>query len=137
MVEGEGGARRLSRAQREVLRLRVVAALESGQVSGYRRAAQVFRVCERSVGSWWRAYRRDGRQALAVRRRWWWSGRPARAWPGEPPAPRRPVTSRRRRWWSGRVSGLHEHVLSLDRNEIDQKNRDPRPARGVSRNAPR
>jgi transposase len=61
-------ARRLSPAEREVLRLRVVAALESGKIEGYRQAAQVFGVSERSVGSWWRAYRRDGRQGLAVRR---------------------------------------------------------------------
>jgi transposase len=62
-------ARRLSPAQREVLRLRVVAALEAGTVSSYRQAAEVFGVAERSVGSWWRAYRREGRQGLAVRRR--------------------------------------------------------------------
>jgi transposase len=61
-------ARRLSPAEREVLRLRVVAALESGKVAGYRQAAEVFGVSERSVGSWWRAYRRDGRGGLAVRR---------------------------------------------------------------------
>jgi len=61
-------ARRLSPAEREVLRLRVVAALESGKVEGYRQAAEVFGVSERSVGSWWRAYQRDGRDGLAVRR---------------------------------------------------------------------
>jgi transposase len=61
-------ARRLSPAEREVLRLRVVAALESGKVEGYRQAAEVFGVSERSVGNWWRAYRRDGRDGLAVRR---------------------------------------------------------------------
>jgi transposase len=51
-----------------VVRLRVVAALESGQVRTYRQAAEVFGVSERSVGSWWRAYRGGGREALAVRR---------------------------------------------------------------------
>ncbi|MDQ3402162.1 MAG: winged helix-turn-helix domain-containing protein [Actinomycetota bacterium] len=61
-------ARRLSSADREVLRLRVVAALESGTVVGYRQAVEVFGVSERSVGNWWRAYRRDGRAGLAVRR---------------------------------------------------------------------
>ncbi|MBB2506545.1 IS630 family transposase [Amycolatopsis echigonensis] len=61
-------ARRLSPAGREVLRLRVVAALESGKVEGYRQAAEVFGVSERSVGSWWRAYQRDGRDGLAARR---------------------------------------------------------------------
>lgn len=59
-------------AGREVVRLRVVAALESGQVKGYRRAAEVFQVAERSVGTWWRVYRAGGRDALAVRR----TGRP-------------------------------------------------------------
>ncbi|MBA8925045.1 transposase [Kutzneria viridogrisea] len=67
MIEVED-ARRLSPAEREVLRLRVVAALESGTVTGYRQAAEVFRVAERSVGAWWRAYRDGGREALAVRR---------------------------------------------------------------------
>lgn len=62
-------ARRLSPAQREVLRLRVVAALESGQVTGYQQAAEVFGVSRRSVGSWWRVYRRQGRAGLAVCRR--------------------------------------------------------------------
>ncbi|TWP44181.1 helix-turn-helix domain-containing protein [Lentzea tibetensis] len=52
---GVEDARRLSPAEREVLRLRVVAALESGRVEGYRRAAEVFGVSERSVGGWWRA----------------------------------------------------------------------------------
>ncbi|WP_420803679.1 hypothetical protein, partial [Saccharothrix deserti] len=33
-----------------------MAALESGQVEGYRQAAEVFGVSVRSVGSWWRAY---------------------------------------------------------------------------------
>ncbi|QQQ80164.1 IS630 family transposase [Saccharothrix sp. 6-C] len=70
MIEVEG-AHRLSPAEREVLRLRVVAALESGVVAGYRQAAEVFGVSERSVGSWWRAYRRDGRGGLATR-----TGRP-------------------------------------------------------------
>jgi hypothetical protein len=28
----------------------------------------VFEVSERSAGTWWRAYRREGREALAVRR---------------------------------------------------------------------
>jgi transposase len=64
----------LSPAEREVLRLRVVAALESGRVEGYRQAAEVFGVFERSVGTWWRAYRRDGRDGLATRR-----GRPGPA----------------------------------------------------------
>ncbi|MFD0206071.1 helix-turn-helix domain-containing protein [Saccharothrix carnea] len=57
-----------------MLRLRVVAALESGRVEGYRQAAEVFGVSERSVGTWWRAYRRDGRDGLATR-----SGRPGPA----------------------------------------------------------
>jgi transposase len=47
----------------------VVAALESGQVKGYRQAAEVFGVAERSVGSWWRAYQAGGREALAVQRK--------------------------------------------------------------------
>ncbi|WP_461124399.1 helix-turn-helix domain-containing protein [Saccharothrix stipae] len=51
-----------------MLRLRVVAALESGKVEGYRQAAEVFGVSERSVGTWWRAYRRNGRDGLATRR---------------------------------------------------------------------
>ncbi|MGX7829838.1 helix-turn-helix domain-containing protein [Actinokineospora sp. 24-640] len=37
-------------------------------------AAEVFGVSERSVGTWWRAYRRDGRGGLATRR-----GRPGPA----------------------------------------------------------
>ena len=42
MIEVEG-AHRLSPAEREVLRLRVVvAALEAGKVEGYRQAAEVF-----------------------------------------------------------------------------------------------
>jgi transposase len=73
VIEVEG-AHRLSPAEREVLRLRVVAALESGRVEGYRRAAEVFGVSERSVGTWWRAYRRDGRDGLATRK-----GRPGPA----------------------------------------------------------
>ncbi|GAB3003189.1 winged helix-turn-helix domain-containing protein [Saccharothrix stipae] len=73
MIEVEG-AHRLSPAEREVLRLRVVAALESGWVEGYRQAAEVFGVSERSVGAWWRAYRRDGRDGLATR-----TGRPGPA----------------------------------------------------------
>ncbi|MFT7841816.1 helix-turn-helix domain-containing protein [Saccharothrix sp. BKS2] len=74
MAEVEG-AYRLSPAEREVLRLRVVAALESRRVEGYRQAAEVFGVSERSVDTWWRAYRRDGRDGLATRK-----GRPG---PGE------------------------------------------------------
>jgi hypothetical protein len=66
VVEIEG-AHRLSPAEQEVLRLRVVAALEFGRVEGYRQAAEVFGVSMRSVGTWWRAYRRDGRDGLAVR----------------------------------------------------------------------
>jgi transposase len=61
-------ARRLPPVAREVVRLRVVAALESGTVRTYRQAAEMFGVSERSVGSWWRAYRSGGRDALAVRR---------------------------------------------------------------------
>ncbi|MEU2874689.1 helix-turn-helix domain-containing protein [Streptomyces olivoreticuli] len=56
--------RRLSPAVQEDLRLRVVAALESGRVGTYGEAAEVFGVAERSVGSWWRAFRSGGRQAL-------------------------------------------------------------------------
>ncbi|WP_202919467.1 IS630 family transposase [Saccharothrix deserti] len=67
MVEVEG-AHRLSPAEQEVLRLRVVAALESGQVEGYRQAAEVFGVSVRSVGTWWRACQRNGRDSLVVRR---------------------------------------------------------------------
>ncbi|MEU4806325.1 helix-turn-helix domain-containing protein [Actinosynnema sp. NPDC023587] len=62
MVEIEG-AHRLSPAEQEVLRLRVVTALESGQVEGYKQAAEVFRVSVRSVGTWWRAYRQEGATA--------------------------------------------------------------------------
>ncbi|SDP93661.1 helix-turn-helix domain-containing protein [Lentzea jiangxiensis] len=57
-----------------MLLLRVVAALESGRVEGYRRAAEVFGVSQRSVGTWWRAYRQDGRDGLATRK-----GRPGPA----------------------------------------------------------
>ncbi len=67
MVE-VGGAHRLSPAEREVLRLRVVVALESGRVEGCRQAAETFGVSERSVGTWWRAHRREGRDGLAIRR---------------------------------------------------------------------
>ncbi|WP_268891383.1 helix-turn-helix domain-containing protein [Actinokineospora pegani] len=45
----------------------MVAALESGQVEGYRQAAEVFRVSVRSVGTWWRVYQRQGRDGLVVR----------------------------------------------------------------------
>jgi transposase len=48
--------------------LRVVAARESGTVHTYRQAAEMFGVSERPVGSWWRANRGGGREALAVRR---------------------------------------------------------------------
>ncbi|ONI92224.1 hypothetical protein ALI22I_05420 [Saccharothrix sp. ALI-22-I] len=68
MVEVEG-AHRLPPAEQEVLRLRVVAALESGQVEGYKQAAEVFGVSVRSVGTWWRAYQQQGRDGLVVRRR--------------------------------------------------------------------
>lgn len=56
--------RRLPPAAQEDLRLRVVAALESGRVRTYGRAAEMFGVSERSVGTWWRASRVGGRQAL-------------------------------------------------------------------------
>ncbi|MFJ8159206.1 helix-turn-helix domain-containing protein [Streptomyces sp. NPDC094468] len=56
-----GYARLLSPAAQEVLRLRVVAALKSGRVGSYRQAAEVFGVSQRSVGTWWRAYRSLGR----------------------------------------------------------------------------
>ncbi|GAQ51469.1 hypothetical protein a10_01249 [Streptomyces acidiscabies] len=55
---------RLSLAAQEDLRLRVVSALESGRVWTYGQAAEVFGVSERSVGTWWRAGRTGGRQAL-------------------------------------------------------------------------
>jgi transposase len=64
MAEG-GDARRLAPAVQEELRWRVVSALESGAVGTYAEAAEVFQVAERSVGSWWRAYRKQGRTALA------------------------------------------------------------------------
>ena len=67
MIEVEG-AHRLSPVERKVVWLRVVAALEAGRVEGYRQAAEVFGVSERSVGTWWRAYRRDGRDGLATRK---------------------------------------------------------------------
>ncbi|MCY0931532.1 IS630 family transposase [Streptomyces sp. H27-H1] len=56
--------RRLSPAAQEDLRLRVVAALESGRVRTYGQAAEVFGVSTRSVGTWWRASRAGGRPAL-------------------------------------------------------------------------
>ncbi|WP_406724448.1 IS630 family transposase [Streptomyces sp. GD-15H] len=65
MIES-GDARRLAPAAQEVVRLRVVAALESGRVRTYRQAAEVFGVSERSVGTWWRKYRRLGRESLAT-----------------------------------------------------------------------
>ncbi len=49
-VAGSGDLRRVAPAGREGVRLRVVAALESGRVKGYRQAAEVFQVAERSVG---------------------------------------------------------------------------------------
>ncbi|MFE4875127.1 helix-turn-helix domain-containing protein [Streptomyces sp. NPDC056682] len=61
-----GGARGLGPAAQEVVRLRVVAALESGQVRTYRRAAEVSGVSERSVGTWWRKYKAAGRESLAA-----------------------------------------------------------------------
>ncbi|MGW6413283.1 helix-turn-helix domain-containing protein [Streptomyces vinaceus] len=71
-MTGAGDLRRVAPTGREVVRLRVVPALESGQVNGYRQAAEVFQVAERSVGTWWRAYQTGGRDAVAVRR----TGRP-------------------------------------------------------------
>ncbi|MGY2055304.1 IS630 family transposase [Nocardia gipuzkoensis] len=59
-------ARRLSPAAQEVVRLRVVAALESERVRSYGEAAEVFGVSRRSVGTWWRRYRAGGREALAA-----------------------------------------------------------------------
>ncbi|MFI9081630.1 IS630 family transposase [Streptomyces sioyaensis] len=56
--------RRLTPVAQEDLRLRVVAALESGRVRTYGQAAEVFGVSERSVGTWWRAFKTGGRQAL-------------------------------------------------------------------------
>ncbi|SHN30765.1 transposase [Streptomyces yunnanensis] len=65
MIELED-ARRLSPAAQEVVRLRVVAALEAGQVRTYRQAAEVFGVCERSVGTWWRKYKAAGGASLVA-----------------------------------------------------------------------
>jgi transposase len=59
-------ARRLSPAAQEVVRLRVVAALESGRVRSYREAAEMFGVSQRSVGTWWRRFRDGGRESLAA-----------------------------------------------------------------------
>ncbi|MGW1077639.1 helix-turn-helix domain-containing protein [Streptomyces sp. NPDC002537] len=56
----------MSSAAQEVVRLRVVAALEAGAVGSYRQAAEVFGVGERSVGTWWRKYKGAGREALAA-----------------------------------------------------------------------
>ncbi|MFI1184604.1 transposase [Streptomyces sp. NPDC020799] len=67
-MAGSGDLRRVAPAGREVVRLRVVAALEAGTVGSYRQAAEVFGVSERSVGSWWRACQTGGRDALAVKR---------------------------------------------------------------------
>jgi transposase len=63
-----GDARRLGPGAQECLRLRVVAALEAGKVDTYRQAAEMFGVSDRSVGTWWRAYRDGGRRALLTRR---------------------------------------------------------------------
>ncbi|WP_398780293.1 helix-turn-helix domain-containing protein [Streptomyces sp. NBRC 110611] len=46
-----------------------MAALRSGAVRSRWQTAVVFGVSERSVGSWWRAYRAGGREALAVQRK--------------------------------------------------------------------
>ncbi|MFE0800415.1 winged helix-turn-helix domain-containing protein [Streptomyces sp. NPDC058812] len=61
--------RRLVPAAQEDLRLRVVAALESGRVATYGQAAELFGVSERSVGSWWRAFKTGGRAALKAAER--------------------------------------------------------------------
>ncbi|MCX4673565.1 helix-turn-helix domain containing protein [Streptomyces sp. NBC_01381] len=61
-----GGARRLGPAAQEVVRLRVVAVLESGQVRTYRQAAEVFGVSERSVGTWWRTFKAAGGESPAA-----------------------------------------------------------------------
>lgn len=61
--------RRLSPTAQEDLRLRVVAALESGRVATYGQAAEMFGVSERSVGSWWRAFKVGGRRALLAAER--------------------------------------------------------------------
>ncbi|WP_067480243.1 winged helix-turn-helix domain-containing protein, partial [Nocardia amamiensis] len=58
--------RRLSPAAQEVVRLRVVAALESGRVRTYGEAGEMFGVSQRSVGTWWRRYQAGGREALAA-----------------------------------------------------------------------
>ncbi|MEN8651570.1 LysR substrate-binding domain-containing protein [Streptomyces sp. 21So2-11] len=62
-IEG-GDMRWLSPAAQEDLRLRVVAALESGRVATYAQAAEVFGVAERPVGTWWRAFKSGGKRAL-------------------------------------------------------------------------
>ncbi|WP_073450259.1 IS630 family transposase [Streptomyces yunnanensis] len=69
--------RRLTPAAQADLRLRVVAALESGQVRTYGQAAELFGVSERSVGTWWRALQAGGRQDLLA------AVRPPRAGMGE------------------------------------------------------
>jgi transposase len=61
--------RRLSPDAQEDLRLRVVAALESGRVATYGRAAEMFGVSERSVGTWWRAFKAGGKPALLAAER--------------------------------------------------------------------
>ncbi|GHH27423.1 hypothetical protein Srubr_62360 [Streptomyces rubradiris] len=61
-----GDARRLSAAAQEVGRLRVGAALEAGQVRTCLQAAEVFGVCERSAGIWWRRYEAVGRESVAA-----------------------------------------------------------------------
>ncbi|MFE7532625.1 IS630 family transposase [Kitasatospora sp. NPDC057542] len=61
--------RRLSPTAQEGLRLRVVAAMASGQVRTYEQAAETFGVSERSVGTWWRAYQVGGRDALLAKKR--------------------------------------------------------------------
>jgi hypothetical protein len=58
--------RRLSPAAQEVVRLRVVAALESELVRTYGEAAEMFGVSQRSVGTWRRRYSAGGREALAA-----------------------------------------------------------------------
>lgn len=67
VIDG-GNGRGLNPDGREVVRLRVVAALESGALRMYRQAAETFRLSERSVGSSWRTCRAGGREALAVKR---------------------------------------------------------------------
>ncbi|MFI6688520.1 IS630 family transposase [Streptomyces sp. NPDC050485] len=61
-----GGARRPGPAGQEVVRLWVVAALESGQVRTYRQATEVFGVSERSVGTWWRTLKAAGAESLGA-----------------------------------------------------------------------